>query len=66
MHRQVGVEHRDAGAAERGGGGGLAHADAAGEADSILIGSRSAATNRRSASSTAGSTPNQARKPGTA
>ena len=35
VHRGVGVEHRDAGAAEGGGGGRLAHADAAGQADHL-------------------------------
>src|SRR6185312_3386329 len=66
VHRGVGVEDRDAGAPERIGGGGLAHADPAGKADHLHAGSGSAATKWRNASSTTGSTPNQARNPGTA
>ena len=35
VHRGVGVEHRDAGALEKGGSGGFAHADAAGQSDDL-------------------------------
>ena len=66
VHRGIGIEHGNARPAERGRGGRLAHADPTGKAkDDHRIG-RSAATKRRNASSTSGSTPNQAWKPGTA
>ncbi len=66
VHRGVRVEHRDACPAERRGGRRLPHADAAGQAEDDHRVSRSATTNWRSSSSTRGSTPNQAWKPGTA
>ena len=66
VHRGIRVEHRDARPAERRGGRRLPHADAAGQAEDDHRVSRSAATNWRSSSSTRGSTPNQAWKPGTA
>lgn len=66
VHGGIGVEDRHAEAAELGSGGGFAHADAAGQADDLHRRGMSSATKARSASSTSGSTPNQARNPGTA
>jgi hypothetical protein len=66
VHREIGVEHWDARPAEGSGSGGFSHTDAAGQADYSHPGRRSAATNRRSASSTVGSTPNHVRNPGMA
>ena len=65
MHGGVGVPDRHAGRGEEAGGGGLAHADRAGEAEPI--GPRGhASTAARSAASTSGRRPNQRSKPGTA
>ena len=64
VHRGVGVPDRHAGLGEEGGGGRLAHADRAGEAEPVGPPSRQA-PRRGSASSTSGRTPNQRSKPGT-
>ena len=63
VHRRVGVPDRDAGLGEEPGGGGLAHADGAGQAEAVGP-AHGASTAARSASSTSGRTPNQRSKPG--
>ena len=66
VHCGIRVEHRDACPAERRGRSRLPHPYAASQAKDDHRVSRSATTNWRSSSSTRGSTPNQAWKPGTA
>ena len=70
VHGGIGVEHGAPRLAQHGGGGALAHADGAGEADHAGNGApaphNTASTLSRSASSTSGSVPNQAAKPGRA
>ena len=56
----------DAETTEHGGGGALAHADRAGEAEDDHRPPKLSTTRRRSAGVTSGSTPNQAAKPGRA
>ena len=65
VHRGVGVPDRHAGLGEEPGGGGLAHADRAGQAETVGP-AHGASTAARSASSTSGRTPNQRSKPGAA
>ena len=68
VHRGIGIVDRQAELAKHARRGRLSHPDGAGEADDHHAGqpSRSAATWRRSASSTTGSAPYQAAKPGRA
>ena len=66
MNSSVRVEHRNVGATEGCSSRGFPHAYAAGQAKDLHRDGRSAIMNWRSSSSTCGSIPNQARKPGTA
>jgi hypothetical protein len=60
VHGSIGIEYRYVGPAKRGGGRGLAHSNPAGQAEDDHQDSRSAATKRRSSSSTSGLIPNHA------